>query len=168
MQLTAITHYMLNGFLLLIPILLWNALLAKSLPQSYSKAFFWKDIPSFIRIPENILRMLVFLLPVLMSLSLKTRLQKTGLLLYCLGILVYFLSWLLQIRLPESAWSRSVAGFLAPAYTPLLWLLGIGLIGKQCFLNIPHASTIYIVLAMLFLLFHCMHAYIVFRRIKRC
>jgi hypothetical protein len=29
---------------------------------------------------------------------------------------------------PDSAWSNSLAGFLASAYTPLLWLIEIGLI----------------------------------------
>ena len=48
---------------------------------------------------------------------------------YALGVLVYFASWLPLIYASDAAWSKSAAGLLAPAYTPLICLTGIALIG---------------------------------------
>ncbi len=71
-----------------------------------------------------------------------------GLVVYCLGMLVYFASWLPLIFLPESNWSESAAGLLAPAYTPLIWLSGIALVGGSW----PYAG-----LSMLFVVVHVYH-----------
>jgi len=114
------------------------------LPERYNPEIFWKDIPKIIQYGENILRIIVFLLPVIMLLSFKTKLQKTGLHIYLLDIILYFASWVAQIYLPESGWSKSMLGFLAPAYTTQIWLLGIGLIGNKTFFKIPHMYIIYI------------------------
>lgn len=99
-----------------------------------------------------------------MPLRVSTSLQKKGLVLYVIGTVVYFASWLLLILAPESAWSRSAIGFAAPAFTPALWLLGIGLIGDSLYFNVPYKRWMFIVVAAVFLILHNTHTLIVFFR----
>jgi hypothetical protein len=155
-------NYLLNCLLLLLPIMAWNLIFASKLPWAYSEDVFSKDIPSFITNSENILRSLVFILPVFMPIQIETQSQKLGLWLYSIGSAIYFLSWLAQIYYPRSAWSLSAWGFLAPAYTPLIWLTGIGLIGSSLYFSSPYQSWMYIVLSVIFIVFHLSHALTVF------
>ena len=157
--------YLKNCFMLLVPIFLWNLAFINSLPETYSRDFFWKDIPAGISVPESILRILVFTLPFLMPLYFKESIQKTGLRWYLIGTALYFLSWIAQISWPESPWSRSLLGFTAPAFTPLIFMIGIGLIGQKSFIRISYISWIYIGLSVLFVAFHTSHAVVVFQRI---
>jgi hypothetical protein len=166
MKLLPISSYILNCFLLLIPILAWNAILASKLTVAYQAETFDKDIPSVVTLGENIFRSLVMFLPLLMPLNLVSRSQKLGLYIYILGMLIYFLSWTGLIVFPNSTWSMSAAGFLAPAYTPLIWLVGIGLIGTQLYFNSPYQGWIYILLSVIFLSFHITHAAIVYLRLN--
>jgi len=152
--------------LLLIPILAWNAILASKLPAGYQAEMFDKDIPSAVSLGENIFRSLVMFLPLLMPLNLVGRSQKLGLYIFIFGMLVYFLSWVVLIVLPGSTWSMSAVGFLAPAYTPLIWLVGIGLIGAQFYFHFPYQSWMYILLSIVFLSFHITHAAIVYLRLN--
>lgn len=158
------TAYLKNCFLLLLPILGWNLLLASSLPVEFSRDVFWNDIPDYVGLPENIFRGLIMVLPAFMVLSLKTNTQRLGGWLYLLGVGVYGLSWLLLILVPDSSWSQSMMGFMAPAYTTILWLTGIGLIGEKSFFNIKHMTAIYLSLSIVFVFFHTWHTYIIFHR----
>lgn len=157
-------NYLLNCLLLLLPIMAWNLIFASKLPWAYSEEVFSKNIPSMITNGENILRSLVFILPVLMPIRVETQSQKLGLWLYIIGTSIYFLSWLAQIYFPQSAWSLSAWGFLAPAYTPLIWLTGIGLIGSMLYFSSPYRSWMYIVLSVIFVGFHLSHAMTVYSR----
>jgi len=157
-------YYLLNCLWLLLPIMAWNLIFAGKLPQAYSEEVFSKNIPAFITSGENIFRLIVFILPVLMPLRIETQSQKLGLLLYVIGIVIYFLSWLAQMYFPQSAWSLSAWGFLAPAFTPLIWLIGIGLIGDALYFSSPYRSWMYIVTSVIFLGFHLSHALTVFMR----
>lgn len=109
--------------------------------------------------------MVAFFLPLLMPLTVETCGQKTGLGVYLAGLGVYFLSWLLQIYYPDSAWSKSAFGFLAPAYTTMIWLVGIGLIGTRLFVKVPYRPTVYILISTAFVVVHTMHAYLVYTRL---
>lgn len=160
-----ILQYALNCFILLIPIFLWNILFATSLPRGYSIEFFWKDIPPIVGTTENILRIIAFFLPLLMPLTIKTTSQKIGLGIYLAGVAIYFLSWIMQIYYPDSTWSSSLFGFLAPAYTTIIWLIGIGLIGNKLFIKIPYHPIIYITISAVFVFVHTTHAYIVYTRL---
>lgn len=160
-----VKKYLCNCFLLLIPILLWNVLLFPYLPEAYGPDIFWKDIPKTITYGENSLRVAVFALPAIMMLSLKTPLEKLGFRMYVIGVLIYFLSWLLLIIYPKSTWSTSLIGFLAPAFTPIFWLIGIGLIGNKAFFNFPKLTFTYIGLSTLFVMFHTAHVYLIFQRL---
>jgi len=156
--------YLLNCLLLLLPVMAWNLIFASKLPWVYSEEVFSKDITSFITNGENIFRLIVFILPVLMPLRIEMQSQKFGLWLYIAGTAIYFVSWLAQIYFPQSAWSLSAWGFLAPAYTPLIWLVGIGLIGSAFYFSSPYRSWMYIITSVVFLGFHLSHALTVYLR----
>lgn len=116
----------LNCFWLLIPILAWNLVFSSKLAHP---AFEHDEaVPKWILLLENVLRFAVMGLPLLMPLRWGSLLSKVGIAVYLIGVLIYFASWIPLMYAPNSAWSNSLAGFLAPAYTPLLWLVGIVLI----------------------------------------
>jgi hypothetical protein len=127
--------------------------------------FFLEDISPWIGNTENILRILVFILLFLMKFSLETKLQKLGFVLYILGAVTYFSSWIAQIYYPESFWSKSMLGFMAPSYTTIIWLVGIGLIGKTSFVKIPYMSAIYILISVNFAVTHSIHTFLVIQRL---
>lgn len=160
------TAYLLNALLLILPILLWNWVFASKLPQPFQAELFEKDIPVFIVQGENIFRLMVLILPMCMPLSIVTQYQKFGLTLYLAGLGLYFLAWAAQMIFPGSKWSKSAPGFLAPAYTPLIWLSGIGLIGSSLYFPSPYQSWMYILAAVIFCGFHVTHTLIVYKRIQ--
>ena len=165
MKTTAVLKYLLNCFLLIIPALILNLLWATRLPPMWQFEFFWKDIPPAIAYGENISRILVNVLPVFMPLRVSTKQQRTGLVIYIIGTLIYFLAWILLVYFPQSAWSTSLVGSTATAWTSLLWLIGIGLIGDSLYIPIPYRSWVYILLSVIFAAFHTLHAVMVYLRI---
>jgi len=160
-----IFSYFQNCFLLLLPILAWNVIFMKVLPPQFQKTIFWHNIPKYIKFPENILRIVVFVFPLLMKFSLSEPHQKLGLMLYIFGVCLYFFSWVAQIYFPQSAWSKSCWGFTAPAYTTIIWFIGIGLIGSSLFIKIPYHYSVYLIISALFVIFHSAHVYIVFSKL---
>lgn len=151
--------------LLLIPALAWNLALADQLPPTFSKANFWNDIPPSLAAIENGTRAVIFTLPFFMPLDIESPVQTRGLVLFSVGTLAYFASWLALIIWPSSAWSASAAGFLAPAYTPALWLFGLALVGRRFFWGRFYRWWFYLPLAALFLSTHVLHAAIIHSRI---
>jgi hypothetical protein len=164
MNLNTIKKYLLNCFLLTLPILIWNLLLTNKLPSAYQPEIFWQNIPTFLTYGENSSRIIVFMLTILMPINISNLTQKKGFILYLVGTIVYFISWLILIYYPDSAWSKSVLGFMAPAYTPLLWLVGIGLIGNSFYFNLPYKRWIFILTSIVFLIFHNIHAFTIYFR----
>ncbi len=83
---------LVNCFWLIIPLLAWNLLLGPRITQIaiLSDA----HSPKWLLIAENITRILVFALPLIIPLQIRDSWGKTGLLVYILGTLVYFASWL--------------------------------------------------------------------------
>ena len=161
-----ILTYGLNCFLLIIPILLGNVIFAKRLPVAFQPEVFGRNIPPFIKYSEITLRIFVLIFPVLMPLNISSPLQKSGLAIFLTGFILYTASWIALIKYPLSAWSRSAAGFLAPAYTPLIWLTGIGLIGDRLFFGIEYHPWIFFAAAFLFVVSHTAHTYIIYKRTK--
>ena len=137
---------LLNCFWLLLPIFVWNAIFASRLPQLGFRSD--AGVPRSILMAENLLRVGVFLWPLLLPLRWQDPQSRAGLALYALGLLIYCVSWLPLIHSPQAVWSKSAAGLLAPAYTPLIWLLGIALIGR---------SWPYALLSLLFVGLHMYH-----------
>jgi hypothetical protein len=159
-----VKKYLNNCFLLIIPILIWNVILTNKLPKAFQPEIFWKDIPSILSYGENISRTIVFVSTLLMPLNISTHIQKKGLVTYGVGTLFYFISWLPLIYLPLSKWSNAIAGFMAPSYTPFIWLVGIGLMGDSYYFNLPHRRWLFVLAITIFLSFHNIHTYIIYCR----
>lgn len=159
------SKYALNCGLLLIPVLLWNLILAPKLPPALQPAAFDQEIPVLLLAVEQFLRLLVVLLPFAMPLELAGAVQRAGLLVFVLGTLVYMASWLPLVSAPASGWSSSRVGFLAPACTPALWLLGIALMGQRLWMFDAYRWWYYLVPSVLFLAAHIAHADLVYRRV---
>jgi hypothetical protein len=157
-----ILEYGANGFVLLIPVLLWNVALASELPPGYSKPELWDAIPRALAVAENGLRAAVFALPLVMRIGVSSRRQRAGLIVYAVGLVAYGASWMAEIWLPASAWSRSAAGFMAPAYTAAIWLVGIGMVGERLHRNLPYHPNAYFVFCGAFIVVHTAHAWLVF------
>ena len=136
----------LNCFWLILPLLSWNLFLGPKLNDSRITSDGYS--PKGLLVAENITRVAVFALPLLLPLVLNTPLQKAGLVLYMAGTLIYFASWLPLLLAPHSTWSNSILGLLAPRLTPLLAFAGIALIGP---------SWLYGGLSILFIALHTLH-----------
>jgi hypothetical protein len=157
--------YLFNCFWMLVPVLVFNLISTSRLPAAFQTNIFWNRIPWAISVPENLLRTAVMVLPLLMRFRISTPVQRFGLALYLAGLVVYFASWTALMLFPRSQWSTSVVGFMAPAYTPILWLAGIALVGDQ--FQLPRESLqpwMYGSLAAVFLVFHNLHTGLVYSR----
>ncbi|MRR28856.1 hypothetical protein EG834_00630 [bacterium] len=97
---------------------------------------------------ENGVRIFVFMLPLVLPLNLTNTSERIGLWVYIIGTLIYFSSWLPILFRPQSTWSNSMAGLLAPRLTPFFSFLGVALIGE---------SWIYAAIAVLFIFLHTWH-----------
>ncbi|HVM73147.1 MAG TPA: hypothetical protein VMT91_15390 [Anaerolineales bacterium] len=140
----------LNCFWLILPVLAWNLLLGARItdPRITSDA----HSPQGLLAAENLTRLLVFALPVLMPLPGRrdwlSGMSLAGLIVYISGTLVYFSSWLPFLAHPPAAWSNHAIALLAPRLTPYLSFLGISLLGGAWF---------YGIIAALFIFFHTWH-----------
>ncbi len=136
----------LNCFWLMLPLLAWNIILAPEITAK--KIISDANSPVWLLAAENLTRVLVFAWPLLFPLQMRDKYSKVGLAIYLLGTLLYFASWMPLVWLPESAWSQSAIGLLAPRLTPFLPFLGIALIGR----SIPYAAV-----SALFIFLHTWH-----------
>ena len=149
-----------NGFLLLIPVFVMNMVLYRILPDFFKPAQ-WDNIPKEVLIAENLFRYLSFLLPITMIIGFTSLRQKIGLALYLFGLLVYFSAWLIQIKNKQDKYDKSIIIRGAPAYTPIIWLIGIGLLfDKTIFSSITHNKA-YFFVVIIFTVIHTYHAYLV-------
>jgi hypothetical protein len=156
--------YLFNGFWLIVPVLIWNAVFYSRLPAQLQPEIFDKNIPSFITYGENLLRIVVFGIPLLFTIEISTKSQQLGLGIFLTGAFVYFLSWVPLMVASESAWSTSLLGFMAPAYTPILWMVGIALLGNGFYFPVEYKQVYYLVPAAVFTVFHCTHVATVYFR----
>ncbi|SHH21734.1 hypothetical protein [Thermosipho atlanticus] len=99
---------------------------------------------------ENILRAIVFIVPVFMNFDVSALNLTKYIILYVIGVTIYFISWLMVIYFSNSYWSKSALGLLAPAYTSIAWLIAIGMLGNL---------KIYNYLAVLFVIVHTFSTY---------
>ncbi len=159
-----ISKIITNGYILMIPILLWNIIFTSKLPSCYSPDTFNNNIPSSILICENIFRIIVFIFPLFLSFNFATEIGKKGLIIYCIGCLLYFSSWLILIYLPNSMWSKSIFGFAAPAYTPIIWLIGIAFLLDNYYFNLKYNAWHLIIPSIGFSFFHILHTITVYLR----
>ncbi len=136
----------LNGLWLMLPLAAWNLLLGPRIHDARITSD--AHSPAGLLWAENISRLLVFAVPMLLPLQWKTSWNKAGWILYGLGVLLYFGSWLPLFFAPASAWSSSTVGLLAPRLTPLLPFLGLALIGN---------NWLYGLLSLVFVTLHTCH-----------
>ncbi|MBN2781578.1 MAG: hypothetical protein JXR21_06410 [Candidatus Marinimicrobia bacterium] len=153
-----------NGVILLIPVFIWNFLLASKLPPAYGPVHFDEGIPKPLLVAEGGFRMIVFLLPLLFRIDPSGQSGKAGLLVYAAGVLLYFASWLALICLPERIWRKRVLLFTAPAVTPLIWFTGIGLMADAYYFNLPFRLWHYLLPCIVFTAIHVAHSLLAFRK----
>jgi hypothetical protein len=130
-----------NHFLLLIPILIWNVLLTSHLPMEH----FSGEAPQWVLIIENIFRAGAMILPLFLPINSKNKFFKSGLTVFIIGTLIYFSSWLWLILYPESVAANSSWLQFAPAYTPIIWFIGLSMMSN---------SFLLLILSTLFIGFH--------------
>jgi hypothetical protein len=153
-----------NAILLTLPPLLFDIVFWNSLPKAFSFDQFW-DIPLAIALGERLASIFVFAFPVLMWIRLNSPRQRLGLRLYGVGLVAYYASWFALILFPDSAWSTSAIGFVAPAYTPLLWIAGIAMMSDGWYARrIPYRWWYYLAGSLVFLAFHVSHTFLIFTR----
>jgi len=135
-----------NCFLLMIPLLVWNLVLSPRITNLRVTSD--ANSPGWLLAAENVTRILVFALPLLLPLQVKDAWGKAGLIIYIFGTLVYFASWLPLMMSPGSIWSNSGIGLLAPRLTPFLSFLGIAIIS---------GSWLYGLISAVFIILHTLH-----------
>ena len=160
----AVRRYALSCGLLLLPIFLWNAVFVRFLPSAVGGPEFWRDIPAPLAALENYLRLVVSVLPFLMPLELTSGLQRTGLVVYAVGTALYFGSWTALMIAPASSWAISPVGFFAPACTPLIWLVGLALLGQRVYWGRFYRWWMFLIPAAGFIAAHVGHTSLVYAR----
>lgn len=113
----------LNFFLFMLPPLAWNLIFASKLDMSAFPETVAKPYEAF----EWCFRMASLLFPILLPIHTSAPAFIPGLILYALGLGLYFASWLPYMNKVPSMWSRSPVFLFAPTYLPLLWLGGVSL-----------------------------------------
>jgi len=156
--------YVPNSFLLVIPALIVNLFWASRLPPEWQFDVFWRDIPPALAYGERISSLVVNILPVFMIFGISTLRQRKGWAVYLVGMLAYIAAWVMMVYFAQSAWSMSLIGSTATAWTPLLWLVGIGLVGDSFYFPISYKPWFYILPSGIFVAFHFSHALLVYTR----
>lgn len=157
---TRLLPWLTPCFWLVVPILVMNVVYAADLPAMFQPEVFNAGIPAVIALPENVLRVLLFVLTAFLPM----RAHRAGWVVFLVGSALYAGSWAALIAAPHASWSTSLAGRLAPACTPALWLAGIGMIAdRPAFSKAPRARwlAVYAVLAVGFLAAHVSHTALV-------
>ena len=156
--LSIILKYINNCFLLFIPILLFNIIFFKKLPPHYLK-----NISHPIIKMETISRIIVIAFSIIMAINIKNEIEKIGLIIYIIGIIIYFTSYFMEIYAPNTLFGKNIIFILAPYWTSVIWLIGIGLVGNRLFVNIPYHFTVYLILSITFATIHTIHGYLCYK-----
>ena len=149
---------MSNCFLLFIPILVFNILFFKKLPSYYLK-----NISHPIIIAETITRIITIAFSMIMAIDIKNKTGKIDLIIYIIGIIIYFTSYFIEIYAPNTLFGKNIIFILAPYWTSVIWLIGIGLVGNRLFVNIPYHFIVYLVLSIIFATIHTIHGYLCYK-----
>ena len=152
--------YLTNCFLLLVPVLAWNLIFRPYSPELFHPDIYWKNVSPAIKWIESTLLFLIVIIPVFMPLKIRRKRQKAGLVLYLTGLTVYILAWRPLVLFPDGNWSNHPAGFVTPALSLLLILVGIGMIGDRLFFQLPYKRNVYLVISTLYILLHISHIFI--------
>ena len=153
-----VSRYSNNCFLLFIPILIFNILFFKKLPAHYLN-----DISHPIIIIETIARIITITFSFIMVLSIQNKIGKIGLIIYIVGIIIYFSSYFIAIYFNNTLIANNIIIILAPYWTSIIWLIGIGIIGNNLFVKIPYHFVTYIILSFVFTTIHTIHGYLCYK-----
>jgi len=156
--LNIILKYINNCFLFFIPILIFNILFFKKLPPHYLK-----NISHPIIIAETIARIITIAFSVIMAINIQNKTGKIGLIIYIIGVIIYFTSYFIEIYFSDKLFSRNIIFILAPYWTSVIWLTGIGLLGNRLFVDIPYHFTVYLILSIIFTVIHTIHGYLCYK-----
>ncbi|HEY5786153.1 MAG TPA: hypothetical protein VIT65_15390 [Microlunatus sp.] len=115
-----------------------NLALAAQVPPPLAPGTPGPDIPGWVSVSEAVLR--DFGAPLLMPLSLRARRTTSALVVHTLAFTAYTAAWVAVVWAPTNAWSTSVVGFTALAWTSILLFSGIGLQSKLRFF--PSLATL--------------------------
>jgi hypothetical protein len=159
------TNIVKSGIWLTLPPLLFSLGLMSILPTALTASQFNAGIPTTFLIAENTLRILIFTSPLLFTVGTTSRIQKNGLVLYLVGVLLYYLSYGTQNFFPQSAWSTSFVGFVGSAFLNIFWLIGLGMMGEEFYLLAKgsYRPAYFIVPSILFVTLHSLHAIIYYQ-----
>ena len=97
------------------------------LPPAYQPEYFDLWIPPLLGLTETVLKLGAIVISTLLVAGLSRPRQRLGFGLYLCGVAIYLASYFAQILAPDSAWAQSYLGFTATAFTPAIWIAGIGL-----------------------------------------
>jgi hypothetical protein len=136
------------------PVIIFNIIFTKYLPE-----FYLKTIKHPIVTIETIARIITIMVSVIMEIKLDNKIGKIGLIIYIIGILIYFGSYFMIIRVPAISFNNNIIILLTPYWTSIFWLVGIGLLGNKLYINIPYHYTAYILISIVFTIIHSIHGY---------
>ena len=153
-----IFKYINNCFLFFVPILIFNILFFKKLPTHYLK-----NISHPIITAETITRIITIVFSTIMAINIQNKIEKTGIIIYIIGIIIYFTSYFIEIYAPDTLFGKKIIFILAPYWTSIIWLIGIGLVGNNLFINIPYHFTVYLMLSAVFATIHTIHGYLCYK-----
>jgi len=153
-----ILKYINNCFLLFIPVLVFNILFFKKLPSHYLRT-----ISHPIIIMETITRIITIAFSIIMAINIQSKTGKAGLIIYIIGILIYFTSYIIEIYFSDTLFGRNIFFVLSPYWTSVIWLIGIGLLGNRLFVNIPYHFIVYSILSIIFATIHTIHGYLCYK-----
>jgi len=153
-----ILKYINNCFLFFVPILVFNILFFKKLPSHYLK-----NISHPIIRAETITRIITIAFSTIMVINIQNKTEKIGLMIYIIGAIIYFTSYFIEIYFPNTLFGKNIIFILAPYWTSVIWLMGIGLVGNKLFINIPYHFIIYIILSIIFATIHTIHGYLCYK-----
>jgi len=150
-----IRKYLLNCFWLILPVIIFNIIAVKFLPQYYLV-----DIEHPIVIIETILRIFTVLLPFVMVMDFSSKASKIGIIIYLAGFFIYACSYFIAINHSHTFFGSNIIVVLAPYWTSIIWLIGIGLIGTKLFINLRYHYSLYFFISIAFVIVHCYHGYL--------
>ena len=156
--LNILLKYLYNCFLLFIPILIFNIILFQKLPSHYLK-----DISHPIIFIETIARIFTIAFSFIMVINIQNKIGKIGLIIYIIGIIIYFASYFIVIYFNNTLFTKNIFVILSPYWTSIIWLIGIGLIGNKLFVKMPYHFSIYIILSIVFAIIHTIHGYLCYK-----
>jgi hypothetical protein len=144
-----------NCFLLFIPVILFNMVFTKHLPEQYLNNISHVIVPI-----ESTLRIILIAFSAMMSINIKDKIGKIGISIYITGLIIYFLSYFIVINYQDTIVCKHIIIQLSGYWTAIIWLIGIGLAGNKLFVKMPYHWSFFLILSILFGLSHTYHGYI--------